>query len=74
MAKTATKKPASTKTKTRAATAKKPTKVTVKRKTSTRAVKSQKVDYYPNRVPFLVAVVAASVLMLVSVITVTNSQ
>lgn len=51
---------------------KKTTKRTPKAKSQTRTKitrsKAKKVDYYPNRGPFYVAVLAASVLALVSVI------
>lgn len=52
--------------------AKKSTKRTAKAKSTSRTkithTKSSKVDYYPNRGPFFIAILAASMLALVSVI------
>lgn len=57
-------------------------KTTTKKTTKTRAVKaapkkvvkkSTKVDYYPNRMTFAVSALAATILVLISLITVLNT-
>ena len=61
-------------------THKKSTKKPVVKRTSVKSTKSastrksQKVDYYPNRVPFLVAVLAVVTLLVFALLAVYNSR
>ena len=59
---------------TKKTTTKTPTKAKATKKIAKKVVKkSDKVDYYPNRMTFAVSALAATILVLISLITVLNT-